>query len=685
MLRQLHRILLAMLFVVSTGQLPAATKVDSLRQKMQHQKGKELLESYRQLFEYYYYSDDPDNVWKVCEEQAQEAERQGNIEIASNARFNKIVLYYDLKFYEQVVAKAPAEISWQEKHQQWVNCIDTWFMLADSYVNVGKLQTALHEVKEMISLAQQTDNNYMLAAAYGMMSYIYSNIDVDESIAASRKSINLLLKEKTILLNGQLSLSYYNLMNAQKKKKDYVGLLATCSEWKKVLDRYSKEGEQYGLQYADCMLFKVDALIALKHYDEAEEAIRQAREYSRQEFQDGDAKSASICYYIAWLAMERGNLSKALAYSDSVMASTVVSLDEDYLTQRADIMQRIGRANESTNIYRRLYESKDSLFSREMRMQLDEMNTLLKVDELKMESRLERSRFTILIIALIAIALVILTIVRQRAHKKLVRAYDQLEETTTAKERIESELRIARDIQMSMVPHQFPAAPGLDLYASMTAAREVGGDLYDYLLSGNDLYFCVGDVSGKGVPASLFMAQAIRLFRALAKQKQKPAQIANRLNDELSENNDSGMFVTMFIGLVNLQSGHLDFCNAGHNPPVVGGDEHGGTFLQVEPNAPIGLWPGLEYQGEEIENVKNRPLFLYTDGLNEAENPEKQLFGDDRLLEVLRETRYVSSRQVIERLQSAVEEHRDGAEPNDDLTMLCLKIESEKQEPKGYE
>jgi serine phosphatase RsbU (regulator of sigma subunit) len=145
------------------------------------------------------------------------------------------------------------------------------------------------------------------------------------------------------------------------------------------------------------------------------------------------------------------------------------------------------------------------------------------------------------------------------------------------------------------------------------------------------------------------------------------------------------MFVTMFIGLVNLQSGHLDFCNAGHNPPVVGGDEHGGTFLQVEPNAPIGLWPGLEYQGEEIENVKNRPLFLYTDGLNEAENPEKQLFGDDRLLEVLRETRYVSSRQVIERLQSAVEEHRDGAEPNDDLTMLCLKIESEKQEPKGYE
>jgi len=262
----------------------------------------------------------------------------------------------------------------------------------------------------------------------------------------------------------------------------------------------------------------------------------------------------------------------------------------------------------------------------------------------------------------------------EQGHRKLQEAYDQLEETTTAKERIESELRIARDIQMSMVPNEFPQRADLDLYASMTPAREVGGDLYDYLLQDNQLYFCVGDVSGKGVPASLFMAQVIRLFRALAKQGQEPAQIITRLNDELTENNENGMFVTMFIGLVDLQSGHLHFCNAGHNPPVMGGDEQHGSFIQMESNAPIGLWPDLEYIGEEIDTIKGKPLFVYTDGLNEAENQQQQQLGDDRLLDILRDTHFESSQQVIERLQTEVELHRNGAEPNDDLTMMCLKV-----------
>lgn len=269
----------------------------------------------------------------------------------------------------------------------------------------------------------------------------------------------------------------------------------------------------------------------------------------------------------------------------------------------------------------------------------------------------------------------------EKAHEELLTAYDQLEETTTAKERIESELRIARDIQMSMVPQEFPTRPDLDLYALMTPAREVGGDLYDYILHADRLYFCVGDVSGKGVPASLFMAQVIRLFRALAKQGQSPAQIANRLNDELSENNDSSMFVTMFIGLINLHTGHLSFCNAGHNPPVIGGlpptpSEGRGhaDFLEMASNAPIGLWPDLEFVGEEISSIKGRPLFVYTDGLNEAENCSQQQFGDERLLSVLRDTRFENAEQVIGQMQSAVEQHRDGADPNDDLTMLCLRI-----------
>jgi serine phosphatase RsbU (regulator of sigma subunit) len=226
---------------------------------------------------------------------------------------------------------------------------------------------------------------------------------------------------------------------------------------------------------------------------------------------------------------------------------------------------------------------------------------------------------------------------------------------------------------MSMVPSVFPERKGLDIYATMTPAKEVGGDLYDDLLEDDTLYFCVGDVSGKGVPASLFMAQTTRLFRALAKQHQMPAAIATRLNEELTEKNDNGMFVTMFIGQMNLTTGHLYFCNAGHNPPVIGDDELHGSFLNMESNAPIGLWPGLEFMGEEIESIKGHPLLIYTDGLNEAENKEHKQFGDEHMLDILRHTKFENARQVVEVLKAEVERHRNGAEANDDLTIMCIR------------
>lgn len=258
----------------------------------------------------------------------------------------------------------------------------------------------------------------------------------------------------------------------------------------------------------------------------------------------------------------------------------------------------------------------------------------------------------------------------EEAHGKLKSAYDQLEETTKAKERIESELRIARDIQDSLVPNEYPVYKGLDIYASMTPARFIGGDLYDFLLEDNHLFFSLGDVSGKGIPASLFMAQAARLFRALAKEGFRPSDIATRLNAELTEGNERGMFVTMFLGYVNLDTGHLVYCNAGHNPPVLDGQ-----FLEIESNAPVGLWPELVFEGGEIKSIKGKRFFLYSDGLNEAEDRDQHQFGDDRLLEVLNSMPTASCRQVIETMTAEVEKHRHGADPNDDLTMLCLRVE----------
>ena len=260
-------------------------------------------------------------------------------------------------------------------------------------------------------------------------------------------------------------------------------------------------------------------------------------------------------------------------------------------------------------------------------------------------------------------------------QQSLVRYIEELKDTTAQKASIESELNVANSIQMSMLPNVFPDREGLDMYASMTPAKEVGGDLYGYLLKDDNLYFCLGDVSGKGVPASLFMAQVTRLFRTLANQQLSPSDICTHMNDALSgDENPTSMFVTLFVGMVDLVSGRLSFCNAGHNPPVIGGGNHHGDFLEMKPNFPIGVLSGLEFEGEEIESIKGRALFIYTDGLNEAENREHEQFGDERLLDILRNTHFETARQVIETLAAEVEKHRDGADPNDDLTMMCLRI-----------
>ena len=324
---------------------------------------------------------------------------------------------------------------------------------------------------------------------------------------------------------------------------------------------------------------------------------------------------------------------------------------------------------------------------------LDRHAQQLKLSEYKSKLELEQNKeiieritlWTAIGVGLLIISFLSIYLYRRSRHMKdltmaydkLETAYEQLEKTTAAKERIESELRIAREIQMSMVPHEFPQRTDLDIYASMTPAKEVGGDLYDYLLEDEILYFCLGDVSGKGVPASLFMAQTIRLFRALAKQHLMPAAIATQLNNDLTEKNDNGMFVTMFIGQLNLITGQLHFCNAGHNPPVIGGDEHQGSFLEMESNAPIGLWPEIDFIGEEIETIKDRPLFIYSDGLNEAENSKQEQFGDDHILDILRHTKFKDARHVVELMEAEVKRHRADAESSDDMTIMCLKAKKQ--------
>lgn len=350
--------------------------------------------------------------------------------------------------------------------------------------------------------------------------------------------------------------------------------------------------------------------------------------------------------------------------------------------QKASIYEHMGDYRQALYWQKRTRAVIDSIESSEARSQMNEFDTELSIAYAENEAKeMELAKDHLLLIAgavMAALVIGFLSIFAYRrnkhvknlklVHSKLQDAYDKLEETTAAKERIESELRIAREIQKRMLPHVFPKRRDVDLYAMMTPAKEVGGDLYGYALIDDLLYFCVGDVSGKGVPAALYMAEVTRMFRTLVDGKLMPNAIANRLNHALAEDNDQGMFVTMFIGLLDLKSGRMEFCNAGHNPPLLNGE-----YMKMEANAPIGLWPELKFEGEEVGDMHGKTLFIYTDGINEAENSNKEQFGDARLKALLQND-LGNARETSETIHRAVEEFVGGAEPSDDLTKMCIKM-----------
>lgn len=259
-------------------------------------------------------------------------------------------------------------------------------------------------------------------------------------------------------------------------------------------------------------------------------------------------------------------------------------------------------------------------------------------------------------------------------QENLTHYIESLKKTTSAKEKMESELRIAREIQMGMIPKTFPPFPNrkeIEQYASLTPAKEVGGDLYDYFIDHDKLYFIIGDVSGKGIPASLLMAVTRSLFRSITLHYEEPASILINLNNSLAENNDSNMFVTLFLGILHLNTGVLQFCNAGHNPPVMIHQNTG--FLDLIPNLPLGLMEGFQYKQQELIIEKGTTMLLYTDGLTEAENHDQKLYGETRLLKLVSEIKNISIQGFVETILDDVKSHVETAEQSDDLTLLAIK------------
>ncbi len=262
-------------------------------------------------------------------------------------------------------------------------------------------------------------------------------------------------------------------------------------------------------------------------------------------------------------------------------------------------------------------------------------------------------------------------------QQSLVKYIEELKDTTSQKASIERDLHIASNIQKGMLPVNFPNKADRDdvqIYASLTPAKDVGGDLFDFFFRDDKLFFCIGDVSGKGVPASLFMAVTRAVFRTVATYLTKPDEIVEVMNNTMVDMNSSLMFVTFFVGVLDLPTGHLHYCNAGHDAPLLLGTDV--SELHCESNIPVGVMSQWTFVLEETTICPGTTIFLFTDGLTEAMNAVRAQFQMDRINNVARH--FLSSkdqepRQLIEQMTTSVREFVGEAEQSDDLTMMAIR------------
>ena len=246
----------------------------------------------------------------------------------------------------------------------------------------------------------------------------------------------------------------------------------------------------------------------------------------------------------------------------------------------------------------------------------------------------------------------------------------KLQSANLAKERLDSELRIASSIQMQMLPDQSAQIKreDIEICASLVPARAVGGDLFDYFIRDEKLFFCIGDVSGKGVPSAMVMAVVHSLFRMASSHENNPARIMQTVNETSCEGNKSNMFVTLFIGVLDLPTGRLRYCNAGHDHPVIVGADP----LPAKANLPVGVFDDFVFEMQETVLTDGSTLFLYTDGLTEAKNNEHQMFGIERVMDVLNGSADLKPAQLLEKMEHEVHAFVVDAEQSDDLTMLAI-------------
>ena len=252
------------------------------------------------------------------------------------------------------------------------------------------------------------------------------------------------------------------------------------------------------------------------------------------------------------------------------------------------------------------------------------------------------------------------------------RNLNHLRRINAEKERIDGELRVASEIQQSMLPQGEITVENLELEGFLKPAREVGGDIYDYYVRDEKLFFCIGDVSGKGAPAAMLMAVVQALFRSASAHESNPARIILSINEAACQNNKSNMFVTMFVGVLDLPTGHLRYCDAGHDAPILMEDGKW-KLIDAAPHLPVGVFADTKYEMQTLTLLPSSTIFLYTDGLTEAKDAARKQFGLERIMTILEESTDDEPKDILANISDAVDKFVKNAEQSDDLTMLAIK------------
>jgi sigma-B regulation protein RsbU (phosphoserine phosphatase) len=280
----------------------------------------------------------------------------------------------------------------------------------------------------------------------------------------------------------------------------------------------------------------------------------------------------------------------------------------------------------------------------------------------------------IMLLMMAAVVILLAAIIRRVASNER-----RQQKTKMEKDRIDSELRIANGIQTEMLPETYPERKDIDIYGLLLPAREVGGDLFDFFIRDEKLHFCIGDVSGKGIPAAMVMSVTHSLFRSASAHENNPARIMQSVNETSCIGNKSNMFVTLFIGILDLPTGRLRYCNAGHDVPFVIHDGNC-SMGRCEANIPIGVFDDFRYVMQETVLEAGTTLFLYTDGVTEAKNKQRKQFGLTRVQEVLETCSQADPETLLKTMAEKVQVFAGDAEQSDDLTMLAIRYTPQQED-----